>query len=72
MSNCPDKNTRLNALLNKGGIMLFVIEKPQCIYKGMVLLSSAQNNGPRRSLYIKRYDLTIGDYEGGGCDETYS
>lgn len=72
MNNCPDNNTRLNALLARGGIMLFVIKRPECIYKGMVLLSCAQNNGPKRSLYIKRYELSIDNHEGGGSNETYS
>ncbi|MFH1441382.1 MAG: hypothetical protein ABIH18_05025 [Candidatus Omnitrophota bacterium] len=45
------------ALVNKGGIMFFTVERPECIYSGMVILSPVKDNRQRRAVYIKKYDL---------------
>lgn len=51
MNNQPD-NSKINALLAKGGVMFFTIERQVCIYKGMVILSPLRDNCQRRAVYI--------------------
>lgn len=54
-------------LVNKGGIMFFTVERPECIYSGMIILSPIKENRQRRAVYIKKYDLDAKDkYNRGG------
>lgn len=58
------------ALVNKGGIMFFTVERMECIYSGMVILSPVKENRQRRAVYIKKYDLDAGDrYHNRGGEE---
>lgn len=53
--NIYSEATRVKALQSKGGAMFFVIEKPDRLYRGMVLLSPAQNHYRKRIVCMKGY-----------------
>ncbi|MFH0790691.1 MAG: hypothetical protein V2A64_03570 [Candidatus Omnitrophota bacterium] len=65
MNNQPD-NSKINALLAKGGVMFFTIERQVCIYKGMVVLSPLRDNCQRRAVYINKYEYRQLSGEMGG------
>lgn len=46
---------RLGLLEQKGGIMYFTIERPQYLFRGMVVLSSVRNGHRTRMLSMKAY-----------------
>lgn len=48
---------RIAALYAKGGIMFFDIERPERVFRGMVLLSPVNNEHRRRAVYIKEYKI---------------
>ena len=47
--------SRLKTLQSKGGVMFFIIEKLDKLYRGMVLLSSLQNHYRKRIVCMKVY-----------------
>lgn len=48
-------NHKLSALLAKGGIMLFTVERPDIIYKGSIILSPLQGCYQKRAVHINKY-----------------
>lgn len=46
---------RLMNLRAKGGIMFFVIEKQNRLYKGTIMLSPVVNCYQRRAVYVREY-----------------
>jgi hypothetical protein len=48
-------NQNITTLQDKGGVMLFTIEKPDRCYRGMVLLSSVKDAQRTRIVCMKQY-----------------
>ena len=46
---------RLMNLRAKGGIMFFVIERQNRLYKGTIMLSPLVNSCQRRAVYVREY-----------------
>lgn len=51
------EEARLKTLESKGGVMYFLVEKPDRIYRGMVLLSPAHNHNRKRIVCMKVYKI---------------
>lgn len=66
MNNNPG-NTSLNTLISKGGVMFFTVEKPQRVYRGMIVLSAVKHNYRRRAVYIKEYNYD--EFKGSGGEK---
>ena len=48
-------NARLMTLADKGGVLRFVIERGNFLYRGMVILSRVEDNQRTRIVCMKRY-----------------
>ncbi len=46
---------RLTTLADKGGVLRFVIERGNFLYRGMVILSRVEDNQRTRLVCMKRY-----------------
>jgi len=57
-----NNDAKTSALLTKGGIMFFTVERPGCVYSGMVRLTAVENGCRRRAVYITGYK-----HNGGGA-----
>lgn len=57
-----NNDAKTSALLNKGGIMFFTVERPACVYSGMVVLTPVEEGCRRRAVYITGYK-----HNGGGA-----
>ena len=53
--NLNSANPKFSALLTKGGIMLFTVERPNVIYKGSIMLSPLKNCCQKRAVQINEY-----------------
>ena len=53
--NLNSVNPKFSALLAKGGIMLFSIERPNVVYKGSIMLSPLKNCCQKRAVQINEY-----------------
>ena len=53
--NLNSVNPKLSALLAKGGIMLFTVERPNVVYKGSIMLSPLQDCCQKRAVHINEY-----------------
>lgn len=54
MTISPD-NQKFSALVTKGGIMFFTIERDLRLYQGAIMLSPVKDRERKRSVYIKEY-----------------
>ena len=48
-------NPRLTALAEKGGVMRFLIEREDSVYRGVIILSAIEENQRTRIVCMKRY-----------------
>ncbi len=50
-----NNDVKTSALLTKGGIMFFTVERGPRVYSGMVRLTAVENGCRRRAVYITEY-----------------
>ncbi len=53
--NLNSTNPKFSALLAKGGIMLFTVERQNVVYKGSIILSPLQDCCQKRAVHINEY-----------------